>query len=612
MEDWARPPGQEQTEGLLVAYQADTDSFVLNRGDGLTYYLYIPATAHLVADVTSAEPAGTAAQVPQRLDSCAVAVRVRAPGIDLAGELAGPGATMELDSFAGRVVRVDFQAKLAPAGQSNGCSATRMSKARLTIAGQPVSPHNSVAPRHIVVWIMDTLRADRVRPFHSGARPEVPHLDRLALTGTVFGQFWVQGNESQTSHSSLWTSLYPVVHNVRTAGKGGTYKLSRRFDKIAEVLKRAGFYTVGITANGYVSRVGGYAEGFDVWRNLMREGLAVKHSVPAARIVDLGLEFFGQRYKESPVFLFMGTIDTHKPWIGREPWLSRYDPEPYRGPHKKRVSPKNLGMAPGTMRCAEMPRPRDLVRINAIYDSGVSYQDQQLGRFYAQLEDWGIAGETLIMITADHGEELWEHGICGHGASLRETLVRVPLVVHYPPLFPGGRVVVEGAESVDIVPTLLDALDRPDIDAAQGHSLIPLAQGVGRGYPLPSYASQYEYAHAMRLGDWKARVGKSGVPNVYNLAEDPNERRDLAGTRPIERRYLTDALSLFLVYRHLWKKRQFGVASNMTGQAVLVLEGLGSDRAAEAGTDEAGTEDAPTTPRSASRSSRSGGRRQVP
>ncbi|MCP4222213.1 MAG: sulfatase-like hydrolase/transferase, partial [Actinomycetia bacterium] len=196
----------------------------------------------------------------------------------------------------------------------------------------------------------------------------------------------------------------------------------------------------------------------------------------------------------------LGTIDNHKPWIGRERWLRRYEPEPYHGIHERAAWPKNLGMTPGSMKCNEVPQPRDLRRINAIYDSDISYQDAELGRLIKQLDEWGIGNETMVIITADHGEELWEHGICGHGASLREPLVWVPLLIHYPPLFPGGRVVSEGVEGVDILPTIIDAIGRSPLDGAQGHSLIPLAQGQIGGYPMPSYASQYEYAHAMRLG----------------------------------------------------------------------------------------------------------------
>src|SRR6185503_2958735 len=101
------------------------------------------------------------------------------------------------------------------------------------------------APRHVILWIMDTLRADRIRPIAPGARPEVPALERLAAEGAVFRQAYVQGNESQTSHASIWTSLYPAAHGVRTAGVGGTYRLAGRFDTVPQVARRAGLRAIG-------------------------------------------------------------------------------------------------------------------------------------------------------------------------------------------------------------------------------------------------------------------------------------------------------------------------------------------------------------------------------
>lgn len=536
----------------LDSYDPESRSFLWSEGMGLVFYLYIPEFAHLVADVEGVSDEHT----------CPVEVSLSTHLSELDGTLAGANAGLSLESLAGSVARVELTAR--------GCAEARVTAPRLTVPGDAVTTHAGPPPKYVVLWIMDTLRADRVRPFQPDARPEVPVLDRLAETGTVFRQYWVQGNESQTSHSSIWTSLYPINHNVRTAGNGGTWRLSRDFEKLPAKLHEAGFHNIGVTANGYVTKHAGYGQNFDIWRNLMREGLAKRNNVPSEQIVEIGLSYLEEHYADGPVFLFLGTIDTHKPWIARSPWIDRYDTEPYSGLHREAAWPTNLGMVAGSMRCTKIPSERDLARINAIYDSNVSYQDAQVGRFLEQLEAWGIADQTMLIVTADHGEELWEVGRCGHGASLRETLVRVPLLVHYPPVFP-GRVVLEGAEGVDILPTLLDVLGQPSLDHAQGQSLVALAQGAAGGYPMPSYASQYEYAHAMRIAHLKARVGRSGVPELYDLAEDPGELHDLAEERPIERRFMTDPFSLFLVYRDRWRKRDFGVASNMTERAACEL-----------------------------------------
>jgi arylsulfatase A-like enzyme len=174
-------------------------------------------------------------------------------------------------------------------------------------------------------------------------------------------------------------------------------------------------------------------------------------------------------------------------------------------------------------------------------------------------------------VTADHGEELWEDGRCGHGASLRETLVHVPLFVRYPPLIPPGTVVEEGVDALDVLPTLADALGLEPPTPSQGHSLVPLTQGVGRGYPRPAYASQYEYAHTMRVGSWKIWLTRLGGLKLYDLSADPGEHKSVAG-RSIEARYMIDLLYLFLANRDVWNKREWGEVNNMTAAAPVALE----------------------------------------
>ena len=178
----------------------------------------------------------------------------------------------------------------------------------------------------------------------------------------------------------------------------------------------------------------------------------------------------------------------------------------------------------------------------------------------------------MLVVAADHGDELWENGRVGHGGSLAETLVHVPLLVVYPPLFPPRTVVAEEVELVDVLPTLLDAEGLAAPDEAQGASLIALAEGVGRGYPRGAVSSQFETAHALRLFGWKARVSASGVPEVYHVAADPFEKEDLARVRPLERRYLTDVLGMYLAHRKEWRKARWGAVANVTAAMPADLE----------------------------------------
>jgi arylsulfatase A-like enzyme len=542
-----KPPDDPRTS---ATFDAKADAITLAKDSSLVWYFTVPDGGHFVA---------------QTRGVCKLEIRARGSDGSFAGGLVTADTNrIDLSSMAGKVV--------AFAMTTRECPSAQITAPRITVHGPaPALRPKAAAPKYIVLWVMDALRADKVPTFTPGARAQTPNFDELAKSSAVFRQYYVQGNESQTSHSSVWTGVYPAVHNVRMAGVGGAYKIDNRFETIPTQLTKAGMYTTAVTGNGFVTADGGYARGFKEFRNMMREKGIINGVIYGAQIVDAAL---GQldKHRTDPTYLFFGTIDTHGPWIARKPWIDIYSPGPYDGPFKAFGTAKELGFKKGSMGCSIIPPAKDIERLRAIYDSAISYQDKELGRFVAQLKSWGIWDQTMLIVTSDHGEEFFEDKRCGHGGSLRDSLIRVPLLVHDPARFPGGTVIDEGAEGVDILPTMLDAMSAADVKAAQGRSLVPSAQGVGRGWATPSYTSMYEYAHAMRIGRWKLRVGVAGVPVIGDMVEDPEEKKDLSRSRPVERRMLTDNLGLFLGLRRVWNKREWGITTNVTSAGAAALD----------------------------------------
>ena len=545
------PPGDQDPRSAL-AFDAAGDAFELAQNAEAAWYVTIPDGANLVADVAA---------------PCRLEVAARAGDDSLTGGVLGADAPrLDLSGSAGKVVRLSLIAR--------DCPKARVVHPRITLHGPaPTALPKAEPPKYIILWVMDALRADKIPIFTPGARAQTPNFDELAKSSTVFRQYYVQGNESQASHSSFWTSLYPAVHGVRLAGdpKKINSTLNRKFDLIATLLSADGFYTTACTGNGYVNSDDGYDRGFKEFRNMMRETGVENNFIPGEKIVNAALAQL-DKHRDGPTYLFMGTIDTHGPWVARKPWIDIYSPGPYKGPFQEFGTAKDLGFKPGSMGCSIIPPPADVERLRAIYDSAVSYHDQQVGRLVAKLKSWGIWDQTMLIITADHGEELFEDQRCGHGGSLRDSLVRVPLLVHDPARFPAGTIVDEGAEGVDLLPSMLSAIDKPAPPAAQGEPLEPLAQGIGKGWARPSYASMYEYAHVMRIGRWKARVGYSGVPLIDDLVDDPGETQDLTASHPVERRMLTDDLGLFLSLRTKWSKSSWGVVTAMTPAGAAALD----------------------------------------
>ncbi len=493
----------------------------------MSYYVVVPDKAKLTGDLSNG--------------SCTVDVVATAEdGSSAAGKLTGIGAAVDLGALAGKAARLDLA--------GTGCAVSELSNAALVLPGAAPEIKRAAPPKHVVFVIMDSLRADHVRPWNAEARADVPNFDKLAETGTIFLQNYVQGNESQVSHASMWTSMYLAKHkspNMKDV-------LADRYVTIDEVAKKAGMFTAGVSANGYIRPKRGYGSSWDKFVNHIESSMGLK----GVDVLDKGMSFVTPK-KEQPWFLYLGLIDTHVTLRGKAPWIEKYAPG-YKGRFEKGFGDDG----PGGVAKDLTEKEKDFVK--ALYDSNVSYQDDLLGKLIKQLEEWGIRDETMLIVTADHGDELWEDGRFGHGGSVRETLTHVPLLIHYPPLFPAGKV-TEGTDGIDIVPTLADALGVAHDPEWQGMSLLPIAHGHG-GYPLMSFASRYEIGHAGRIGHWKAILKSAAAPSIYNLAKDRGEQKDLYGTAHIGTRVVLDPMWIQRTWNVEWKKSQWGNAASVSNR----------------------------------------------
>jgi arylsulfatase A-like enzyme len=171
----------------------------------------------------------------------------------------------------------------------------------------------------------------------------------------------------------------------------------------------------------------------------------------------------------------------------------------------------------------------------------------------------------MIIVTADHGDELWEEpDKAGHGGSQRETVLHVPLLIHYPPMFPATRVTA-GTEGIDIVPTIADVLGVANDPEWQGTSLLPFADGAV-GYPEMATSSAYENSHAGKMLAWKIQLKGGGAPHVWNLAKDPAEHDDVFDKAHVPTRMLLDPMWIYRSWNVEWKKSQWGNPADVTSR----------------------------------------------
>jgi arylsulfatase A-like enzyme len=517
-------------DGGTKFWDAGSKSLVLPKDGGMTWFAAVPDKAKLTGDLSD----GT----------CTINVTATADdGSTTEGKLVGIGSAVDLASLGGKAARLDLSA--------SGCPEAHLSNAAIVLPGDAVQVKRGDPPKYVVFIVMDSLRADRIRAINPKARPESPNWDKLAETSALFVNDYVQGNESQVSHASIWSSNYLAKHKAIEMHD----KLADKWMTIDEVAKKAGKYTAGASGNGYIRPARGFGNAWDQFVNHIEKSLGLK----GADIMEKGLSFV-QPKKDRPWFLYLGLIDTHVTWRAKSPWMEKYD-----GGYKGRFATEYGDDGPHGSDGKDLTdKEKDHVR--ALYDSNVSYQDDLLGQLVEKLKGWGIYDQTMIIVTADHGDEQWEDGRVGHGGSERETLLHVPLLIHYPPLFPAGKV-TEGTESIDIVPTLADALGVATDPEWQGMSLIPVANGAG-GYPLMSFSSQYENGHAGRIGHWKLKLMGTGAPRLYNLAKDPEERDDLYGKASAEigARMLLDPMWTLRNWNVEWKKSQWGNAADVSSR----------------------------------------------
>ncbi|MCA9537751.1 MAG: sulfatase [Myxococcales bacterium] len=531
----ASAPPLPADEAALAAALAPTEGDALNlpNGGGLDYYLVPPKGFTLTGTATGGE-----VEVFTQLDG--------KPAKKLGG-----GATLKLslDAVAGQPVRLMLRGK----------GDVKLTGARLD-GGKAQPLAGAKAPKYIVFWLIDTLRADKLDFYqvpNANKRPKVktPALSALAKEATVFEPYWVQGNESKASHASFFTSTYPAVHGVYTQEA----KLRDEHTTLAEVFKKAGYKTAGFVSNGYVSERWNFNQGFadKDFVNFIREGKANN-----AKAVFNAAKGYIEANKGTPFYLYLGTSDPHVTYRAHKEFIDQYDREGnYGGRYKKALSGDELGKIKGKK---TPPSERDQHRIEALYENEVAFNDKWFGQLVETLKAQGIYDETMIIVSADHGDEFWEHGSCGHGHSLNQELVNVPLVIRAPGLFPAGKRATFGADGVDLLPTFQTLLGQAPVKDAQGLDLMPLVHAEGAVYPRATIASMAKSSYALQVGRAKVIMRSEQAISAFDAQTDSAEANDVFETRPVLALAALDPLSLFLSRVREWRKNEWGAPNVLT------------------------------------------------
>ncbi len=517
--------------------------FSLSKEQGLAWFVWIPADAKLDLELEADSGCGPVVEVFGESGKGNVDSLLKTELKLVEGHGAIQKAAVDLSTYAGQVTRLELRASPAC-----GDKPVTFKRAQLVVPGEKKEIPKVKPPKYIVFWMIDTLRADHL-PIHFDTNVQAPNIKRLADEGASFKLAYVQGTESRVSHASLFTGLYPNRHKVLVRGK-----VAPNVPIMSEYIKKAGYKTGAIASNGYVSHLLNLDRGWDYYTNNIHEETAV-----GGMFMARGGVRWATDNKDNPFFLYLGTIDPHVTYRRHQELIDLYETTPYSGRYDRYCSGEDLGLIKGKK--LEV-NARDRERIHNLYKNEITYNDQAFGFLREQLEELGIWDETMVVVTADHGDEFWEHGGVGHGHNVHQELVHVPLIVYYPPLIPAKTVVNAGVDIVDVLPTLLDVIGAEAAADKQGKSVLPLIYNQHGGYPEPAIATQYLMHYAMQLEQWKLYL-KRGDFRIYDRNNDPLELTDVASDHPLASRWLLDSAGWFRAYREQWDKRSWGTPSNV-------------------------------------------------
>ncbi|HSF19881.1 MAG TPA: sulfatase-like hydrolase/transferase [Vicinamibacteria bacterium] len=349
--------------------------------------------------------------------------------------------------------------------------------------------------RRILLVTIDTLRWDRLGVL--GGDVATPNLDRLAKSGVLFTNAVAAAPQTLPSHASILSALYPPAHGARS---NGIFRLRDDVETIAEVFETAGFDTGAFVGAFVLDRRFGLTQGFERYDDELPDENPV-HKIyyperPAGEIVGLATKWIGER-ADAPFFVWVHTFDPHAP----------YQPPP----------------------------PFDEIYRDRLYDGEIAYTDHALG---ALIDLVGSMEESLIVVTADHGESLGEHGESTHGLYIYDSTVRVPLILKGVGI-PAGKRVGAQVRTVDIAPTVAEVAGLEFSRPVDGESLVPTLSDA----PAPPRTAYFESLIPRLHFNWSELRGlrtdarkyiRAPKPELYDLETDPQEEKNLWGQSLLE------------------------------------------------------------------------------
>ena len=405
----------------------------------------------------------------------------------------------------------------------------------------------------VILISIDTLRADHLGCY-GYSRPISPFIDRFRRDAVLFEQAIAQAPSTLPSHASMLSSLWPEDHGAFFMRKNA---LPDAVLTLPEALADHGYRTAGFNGGGQMAPEFGLGQGFELYEVV---GAAAK-TAETVRRAEVWIDAHG----EDPFFLFLHTYEIHHPYTPEPEALGELAPA-YRGSLPNQISKDLILEINRGERNLEVG---DLDYIIAAYDAEIRSMDAAIGQFFAFLRQRDLYDRSLIILTSDHGEEFGERGKVGwHSHTLFDELLRVPLLVKLPASRRGGGRVAAQVRGIDLPPTVLSLLGLPPQGTFDGFDLRHMIEDERFDPELPALSQQDTGVgvdhSSLRVAGWKLypnrlyqmqRLGSGGgrlrylrarlawglgQDRLYQMAQDPAERMNLAGREKAARQRLQE------------------------------------------------------------------------
>lgn len=392
---------------------------------------------------------------------------------------------------------------------------------------------------NIILFSLDTVRADHLSCY-GYKRLTSPHIDRVASEGALFLECFNPHIPTYPGHTTMMTGRDVYAHQI--TGQSSELELSSEIPMLAEILKEHGWWTAAADTLGKW-----FQRGFDVYGGYVWDKKEQRSWRAGEAVTELALNLLNKAASQSsPFFLFVHYWDAHTPYVPPAPFDRMF----YGGDERRSDCQT---MAP-VWACEQfkwyfhewMPGVTDIEFPKAQYDAEIAYMDACLAHIFNRLDELGLSEDTLIVMTADHGEELDEHGCWFDHHGLYDTNLHIPLILRWPGQIPAGLRIRGMTAMMDIMPTILDyagvSTERLVFD---GSSLRPVMDGIAFEEDQPPFRTVIHLTEntwmkkrGVRTGEWKLiralEADFHGFPEVelYHIISDPIEKINVAEKEP--------------------------------------------------------------------------------